>query len=120
MSANKICVTCGSGYKYCGHCNGYKKEERWRNNYCSENCRDIFKTVTDYIGKIIDIKEAKNRLSKCDLNITPTNQIAKYMVEILAYEEPKKKTVEKKSEVKSETLTEEVKPKRRRRKRTEE
>jgi hypothetical protein len=116
MSKNKTCIVCNAKYEYCGHCDTNLKNNRWKNNYCSENCRDIFKTVTDYIGKIITIEDAKQRLSKCNLNISATEQLNKYIVEILSYEEPKKESIKV-----IQTVTDEIgndeKPVRRRRRR---
>ena len=98
MSKNKQCIVCGTKYEYCGNCDGNRKQNTWKLNYCSENCRDIFRTVTDYIGKNITIKEAKEKLNKLDLNKNRTEQINKYIVTILAYGEPKPKKVEVKED----------------------
>lgn len=123
MANRRKCIVCKSEYEYCGHCDSNKKINTWKNNYCSENCRDLFKIVTDYIGNIIDIKTAKERLSDINLNITPTEQINKYIVEILAYKEPKSEITESNNEkdviVETEVETESIeveRPRRRRRK----
>jgi hypothetical protein len=60
----KKCIVCGKEYEYCGHCDKNPKINRWKNQYCSENCRDIFKTVTDYVGNLIDVKTAKRQTFK--------------------------------------------------------
>ena len=112
MAKDKICVCCDTAYEYCGHCDDNAKINKWKNNYCSENCRDIFKTVTDYVGKLITIKEAKERLEKHNLKITTTKQVGKVIDEIISYKEPKKETPKVEEE--------QPKPKRRRRKKTTE
>lgn len=104
----KICVCCNTIYEYCGHCDDNAKINKWKNNYCSENCREIFKTVTDYIGKLITIEEAKKRLQKQDLKICTTRQVSKVIEEIMNYKELQKEQTKVEDE--------QSKPKRRRKK----
>lgn len=54
----KICIVCGKPIKYCGHCDDYQKKNRWKNSYCSENCREVFRTCSNYEGKLLSIEEA--------------------------------------------------------------
>lgn len=123
MDKKRICLTCGKTFTYCGHCDGAKYAS-WKNNYCSENCRDIFKTVMDYIGGYIPIGIAKSRLLEKNLSINISSNIINTYSKIMAYEksEPKKTENSIKPESQSiKTIVEEQpKPRRRRRKRVEE
>lgn len=93
----KKCVVCGKEYEYCGHCDKNPKINRWRNQYCSENCRDILNTVTDYVGNLIDVKTAKDKLLKLNININMTKQISNYITVIMSYIEKPKKEIKVKS-----------------------
>lgn len=67
----RTCAVCGKKYHYCNSCNHTDeklRKETWRNIYCSENCRSIFKILSDHAFKHIDDKQAKERLEKCDLS----------------------------------------------------
>lgn len=86
MSKIKTCIVCGKKYEYCGHCDKGGQENRWKSNYCSENCRDIFDIVSKYVNHHIQIEEAKQELLKKDLGINIKNNIAKYCGEIMTYE----------------------------------
>lgn len=90
MAKSKECVVCGTKYEYCGNCNGAKKADTWRNNFCSENCRDLFKTASDFAGKLITVEDAKRQLSDINLNINYTPQISGVIAEILTAETAKK------------------------------
>lgn len=126
MANEKKCLVCGQGYKYCGHCDKNAKQNRWKLNYCSENCRDIFKTVMEYVGGSISIADAKDRLVKLNLDIKIGDSVSTSFAKIMQYKKPEKKTVEK-EETKPE-VTEEVaekpqpvrKPRKRRPKKIEE
>lgn len=131
-----ICTTCGKAFNYCGHCNGIKHAS-WKNNYCSENCRDIFKIVMDYVGGYIPINVAKARLLEKDLGINIASNIINTYSNIMTYEKSQPKVVSApkvadaviKDEVlkvadapkqeESKEVEEQPKPRRRRRKRVE-
>ena len=123
MSNIKVCCTCSQKYKYCGHCDKNAKANRWRNSYCSENCRDIFDILMEYSGKRIPIDVAKQKLSQQNLNINIGNNVIKTYAEIMSYEEPEQEEIVRqeetiKEEVKNEEVVEEQpKPRRRRRRR---
>ena len=66
---NKTCVMCNKAYKFCESCpSKYNVTETWRNIFCSENCREIYK-IYDKIkaGQITD-KNALKELKKWNLS----------------------------------------------------
>lgn len=65
---NKKCVTCGKEYSYCPGCKRADIENMWKNIYCSENCRKIFRLMTDYCSGHVTKEEAKQVLLECDLS----------------------------------------------------
>ena len=65
---NKKCILCGKTYTYCSRCEEFDHLPRWMEIYCSDNCRTIFNTLTEYNAKNITAKEAAKRLGKCDMS----------------------------------------------------
>lgn len=86
MATKKNCIVCGKEYEFCIHCAKNGKKETWRSSFCSENCRDIFRTCSDYVGKMITIPMAQERLNKLDLNIKLQKSVNATVAEILAYQ----------------------------------
>lgn len=68
MKNNRTCVCCSDQYTYCNTCKEHKSEPTWKAVWCSENCKNIFMAVTDYLAKEISKSEAKQILDKCDLS----------------------------------------------------
>lgn len=52
------CVICGSVYEYCPRCRQYDSLPKWKINYCSEGCKNIYDTINKYAFKHITAKEA--------------------------------------------------------------
>ena len=65
---NKKCILCGKTYTYCSRCEEFDHLPRWMEIYCSDNCRTIFNTLTEYNAKNITAEEATKRLEKCDIS----------------------------------------------------
>lgn len=65
---NRICLTCGKAYSYCPNCTEDELKPTWMALYDTENCREIFNTLTEYNAGIITAKVADERISKCDTN----------------------------------------------------
>lgn len=65
---NKKCILCGKTYTYCNRCEEFDHLPRWMEIYCSDNCRTIFNTLTEYNAKNITAEEAAKRLEKCDMS----------------------------------------------------
>ena len=60
MANNRICLTCGKPYEYCGSCPSSLNLPVWKNIFDTENCKTVFETVSK--------ESAKVRLSKCDVS----------------------------------------------------
>lgn len=65
---NRTCVCCSTKYTYCNTCEAHQSEPAWKSMWCSENCKNIFMAVTDFLAKEISKSEAKHILEKCDLS----------------------------------------------------
>lgn len=67
---NRICVVCGKSYYFCPNCNANQANPKpsWYSQFDSEQCKDIFNTLTNYFLKKITVQEAKEALSAYDLN----------------------------------------------------
>lgn len=68
MANNRICLTCGKPYEYCGSCPSSLNLPVWKNIFDTENCKTVFETVSDYAQNAITKESAKVRLSKCDVS----------------------------------------------------
>ena len=68
MANNRICLTCGKPYEYCGSCPSSLNLPVWKNLFDTDNCKTVFETVSDYAQKAITKESAKVRLSKCDVS----------------------------------------------------
>ena len=68
MANNRICLTCGKSYEYCGSCPSSLNLPVWKNLFDTDNCKTVFETVSDYAQKAITKESAKVRLSKCDVS----------------------------------------------------
>lgn len=65
---NKECILCKTKYSFCNRCEAYDHLPRWMAIYCSDNCRTVFTTATDYEYKHLSKEDAKNILDSCDLS----------------------------------------------------
>lgn len=62
------CVVCGTEYEYCPNCPKHRQQAAWHKLFHEENCKKIFNILNDYHFKHIDINEARELLSQCDLS----------------------------------------------------
>lgn len=82
MANNRICLTCGKPYEYCGSCPSSLNLPVWKNIFDTENCKTVFETVSDYAQNAITKESAKIRLSKCDISGVFKNNIQKLINDI--------------------------------------
>ncbi len=84
---NRICLTCGNAYEYCGSCPTTLNLPVWKNIFDTENCKTVFETVSDYAQNVITKDVAKRKLSKCGTSNKYKDNIQKYLNDIMT--EPK-------------------------------
>lgn len=70
MANNRICLTCGKAYEYCGSCPNSLNLPVWKNLFDTEICKTVFETASDYAQKVITKESAKSKLSYCDISNT--------------------------------------------------
>lgn len=98
MANNRVCLTCGKAYEYCGYCPTSKNLPMWMNLFDTENCKNVFETVSDYAQGAISKETAATNLSLCDLSKVSTykENIQKIVSEIIDNKNDKKVTATKK------------------------
>lgn len=94
MAKDRTCLVCGRSYQYCGHCQGNKKIETWRNNYCSEDCRKVFNTCSNFEGKIISGEDAYKMLAETNVDLENVSDSVKGSVNRIMQYKPKEKIEE--------------------------
>lgn len=104
---SRQCLLCKQEYKYCKSCRSDAKKEPWHVLYCSENCKNISKTLTDYNLKHITKEEARELLSTCDLSIELSEHYRNEINEIMA---KPKRGFRAKAQIIEEAIPEEVAP----------
>ena len=63
--SNRSCYLCGKTYAYCPNCG--RHDPVYMATFCSENCRDIFKSLSQYGCNLISAEDCKELLECCDL-----------------------------------------------------
>lgn len=63
--SNRSCYLCGKTYAYCPNCG--RHDPIYMATFCSENCRDIFKSLSQYGCNLISAEDCKELLECCDL-----------------------------------------------------
>lgn len=98
----RTCIVCGKKYVYCPNCQKGDPNETWRNIYCSEDCRSIFKICNSFAFGHINAEAAKKKLEKYDVadRSKYSEDIRNNLSAIFAAktEAPKKKAEEKEVE----------------------
>lgn len=90
---NKKCILCGREYRYCPSCKEHEDKPIWMNSYCSESCKDLFLTATDYLVGLVTKEQMKAVIDRSDLSRRDTfhNGVAKIIDELISMKE----TIEK-------------------------
>lgn len=92
---NKECILCKTKYSFCNRCAEYDHLPRWMGIYCSDNCRTVFMTLTDYSFKHLSKEDAKKVLDTCDLSKKDVyHESTKRILDEVYAEEPKEVTAE--------------------------
>lgn len=105
MRNNKTCILCGKVYTFCNRCEEFDHLPRWMAIYCSENCKKIFVTATNYKAGEITKEQARERLAKCDLSDKAKfhQSVIDILDEILAEDKIEEKEEKKKEVVEEKT-----------------
>jgi len=67
MRTNRSCFCCGTEYYYCPTCEEQRDLETWHIMFDEENCKNIFKILTDDFLKYTTKLETIALLENCDL-----------------------------------------------------
>lgn len=59
MSTKRICHTCGKEYEYCPRCGRFATLPKWMFNWDTEECKDLFKALTNYNVGVAKKKDVK-------------------------------------------------------------
>ena len=66
MRGDRKCIVDAKQYNYCPHCKD-NPNETWRFLFCSENCRDIYHILEDWVAKKITSDAAREKLNNYTL-----------------------------------------------------
>ena len=64
---NKKCICCNTTYKYCGTCNDDIMKPSWMSTFCSEACKELWKTATEYNVNMLSKSDAKEIIEALEL-----------------------------------------------------
>lgn len=74
MSKKRKCLMCETVYEYCPYCWEYERQPRWRTLFDRSECQDVYHIISDWLGKRITQKEAREKLLMMDIDNIPFNQ----------------------------------------------
>lgn len=74
MRSERICSICGNHYDYCPSCGIGSPKERWRNIYCSENCKNIFDILSKWKNTVISSVDADKALKELHIDSIKLNE----------------------------------------------
>ena len=63
---NRECLICHARYKFCPSCSEDAKKPLWMALFCSDNCHEIYTTLTDYRDGKLTKQEAFDKLKTLD------------------------------------------------------
>lgn len=73
MSKKRKCLMCETVYEYCPYCWEYERQPRWRTLFDRSECQDVYHIISDWLGKRITQKEAREKLLMMDIDNIPFN-----------------------------------------------
>ena len=98
MKYERKCKVCGTSYEYCPRCKQYESSPRWKMNFCSEDCKNIFDIIDKFVFNHISAEDAKHKLMNSKV-VVENNEIKKVVNLIMATEEKEEKRKKKKEEI---------------------
>mgnify|MGYP004660146039 FL=1 len=73
MSKKRKCLMCETVYEYCPYCWEYERQPRWRTLFDRSECQNVYHIISDWLGKRITQKEAREKLLMMDIDNIPFN-----------------------------------------------
>jgi len=104
MKHERKCIVCGTTYSYCPRCKQYESSPRWKVNFCSEDCKNIFSVIDKFIFKHISAEDAKKALNESKV-VIKSDELKKVVNSIMATEDKEEKE-EKRRKKKEEIVNE--------------
>lgn len=107
MSKERTCIFCGQKYQYCNHCREYANEPKWKFNFDSEKCHDLYEVIGGYNIGVKTIEDVKSTLNKYE--VTDYSIFSKKLQDALNGVIPQNKEESSESEKKEENSKVETK-----------
>ena len=63
MGLKRICHSCGKEYEYCPNCAAFDSQPKWKANWCSEECKDIWNILVRYNTEKLSAADVKSVLN---------------------------------------------------------
>ena len=76
MSKKRKCLMCETVYEYCPYCWEYERQPRWRTLFDRAECQDVYYIISDWLGKRLTQKEAREKLLAMNIKNIPFNSSA--------------------------------------------
>lgn len=73
MSKKRKCLMCETEYEYCPYCLEYERQPRWRTLFDRAECQDVYYIISDWLGKRLTQKEAREKLLAVNIKNIPFN-----------------------------------------------
>ena len=73
MSKKRKCLMCETEYEYCPYCWKYERQPKWRTLFDRAECQDVYYIISDWLGKRLTQKEAREKLLAMNLKNIPFN-----------------------------------------------
>ena len=67
MAKERRCICCNKAYKYCGQCKEYSNLPAWMNEFCSEECKELFNIMSVYNMGYADKSQIEKVIKKYNI-----------------------------------------------------
>ena len=72
MSKKRKCLMCETQYE-CPYCWEYERQPKWRTLFDRAECQDVYYIISDWLGKRLTQKEAREKLLAMNIKNIPFN-----------------------------------------------
>lgn len=73
MSKKRKCLMCETEYEYCPYCWEYERQPKWRTLFDRAECQDVYYIISDWLGKRLTQKEAREKFLAMNIKDIPFN-----------------------------------------------